>query len=148
MVNSVTGGTPPYAYLWEPGGSMEAILAGLSEGTYALTVTDARGCEAAWTFEVKALVGVTEAEGVATLVIWPNPAGESAWLRWEGAMPSVLEMYDARGRLVRSERVSAAGERWRVSLEGLAAGAYAVILRGGSGKAVGVGRLVRGIGGR
>ncbi|MCW5922437.1 MAG: hypothetical protein KIS77_08840 [Saprospiraceae bacterium] len=144
VVNSVTGGTPPYAYLWEPGGSMEAILAGLSEGTYALTVTDARGCEAAWTFEVKALVGVTEAEGVATLVIWPNPAGESAWLRWEGAMPSVLEMYDARGRLVRSERVSAAGERWRVSLEGLAAGAYAVILRDGSGKAVGVGRLVRG----
>ncbi|MCW5923663.1 MAG: right-handed parallel beta-helix repeat-containing protein [Saprospiraceae bacterium] len=144
VVNSVTGGTPPYAYLWEPGGSMEAILAGLSEGTYALTVTDARGCEAAWTFEVKALVGVTEAEGVAMLVIWPNPAGEGAWLRWEGAMPSVLEMYDARGRLVRSERVSAAGAAWRVGLGGLAAGAYAVILRDGSGKAVGVGRLVRG----
>ncbi|MBX2891104.1 MAG: hypothetical protein KF734_09280 [Saprospiraceae bacterium] len=144
VVNSVTGGTPPYAYLWEPGGGMGSVLAGLSEGTYALTVTDARGCEAAWTFEVKALVGVTEAEGVATLVIWPNPAGESAWLRWEGVPPALLEMYDAQGRLVRSERVSSAGAAWRVGLGGLAAGAYAVVLRDGSGKAVGAGRLVRG----
>ncbi|MBX3061154.1 MAG: hypothetical protein KF770_32245, partial [Anaerolineae bacterium] len=144
VVNSVTGGTPPYAYLWEPGGGMGSVLAGLSEGTYALTVTDARGCEAAWTFEVKALVGVTEAEGVAMLVIWPNPAGESAWLRWEGATPALLEMYDAQGRLVRSERVSSAGAAWRVGLGGLAAGAYAVVLRDGHGKAVGVGRLVRG----
>ena len=39
----VTGGTPPYAYLWS-NGSTAPIITNLAPGTYTITVTDANGC--------------------------------------------------------------------------------------------------------
>lgn len=41
----VTGGTPPYAFLWE-NGSMSGFLFNLPGGSYPVTVTDANGCSA------------------------------------------------------------------------------------------------------
>ncbi|MES2592745.1 MAG: PKD domain-containing protein [Bacteroidota bacterium] len=40
----VTGGTPGYTYLWQPGTQTTAAISGLSAGTYTLSVTDAMGC--------------------------------------------------------------------------------------------------------
>jgi gliding motility-associated-like protein len=40
-----SGGTPNYSYLWMPGGMTGSSVAGLSAGTYTLTVTDNRGCQ-------------------------------------------------------------------------------------------------------
>ncbi|MBD0825409.1 DUF7507 domain-containing protein [Aestuariibaculum marinum] len=42
---SVTGGMPPYAYSWSPGGQTSASISGLNAGTYSVTVTDSEGCE-------------------------------------------------------------------------------------------------------
>jgi hypothetical protein len=146
LVNNVTGGTAPYDYLWEPGGSTGDILTGLNPGFYTLTVTDERGCEAVWTFEVKAVLGTGEAEGQAVLVIYPNPAREQVTIagEFESATPSLIEIYDAAGRLLLSERVSPLGEVWQMSLEGLAAGQYAVLLRDAEGRVVGRGKLIKG----
>lgn len=41
---TVSGGTVPYTYLWSPSGGSGATAAGLSAGTYTLTVTDGLGC--------------------------------------------------------------------------------------------------------
>ncbi|RME56994.1 MAG: hypothetical protein D6790_13980, partial [Caldilineae bacterium] len=43
---TVSGGTPPYSYVWSTGASDTAMLGGLAPGTYCLTVTDANGCSA------------------------------------------------------------------------------------------------------
>jgi PKD repeat protein len=37
---TATGGTPPYTYLWSPGGQTTQIITGLAAGTYVVTVTD------------------------------------------------------------------------------------------------------------
>ncbi len=42
--DSVLSGSPPYTYLWNPGGQTTSTATGLSEGTYTLTITDSVGC--------------------------------------------------------------------------------------------------------
>jgi hypothetical protein len=123
---------------------MSDMISGLFPGFYTLTVTDERGCEAAWTFEVKVIIGTKEAAEQAILVIYPNPASDAATVSFSGENVSFIEIYDAAGRLLRSEKVSQAGQQWQVSLEGLAAGGYAVVLKDEDGRVVGTGRLMKG----
>lgn len=40
----VTGGTPPYTYLWSPGNSTTPAVANLCAGTYSVVVTDNNSC--------------------------------------------------------------------------------------------------------
>ena len=42
----VTGGTPPYTYVWDPGFWTQSSIQDLSAGTYIVTVTDNNGCTA------------------------------------------------------------------------------------------------------
>lgn len=44
----VSGGTPPYTYLWNTG-STSAYITNLAAGIYVLNVTDANGCSSAFT---------------------------------------------------------------------------------------------------
>ncbi len=41
---TVTGGTAPYTYTWNPSGGTTATVTGLHPNTYLCTVTDANGC--------------------------------------------------------------------------------------------------------
>ncbi|MES2591172.1 MAG: choice-of-anchor L domain-containing protein [Bacteroidota bacterium] len=41
-----SGGAGGYSYLWMPGSLTSATISGLSSGTYTLTVTDLKGCQA------------------------------------------------------------------------------------------------------
>lgn len=41
---SVTGGTAPYSYNWNPGGSVNSFITNLSAGNYSVVITDANNC--------------------------------------------------------------------------------------------------------
>lgn len=81
------------------------------------------------------------------LLLYPNPAGGSVTLAADfgaGATPSLLEIYDSGGRLLQRVALSNPGAGvWEVSLEGMAAGWYGVMLRDGVGGVLGGGRLVK-----
>jgi gliding motility-associated-like protein len=46
------GGTPPYGYMWSPGGQTTTSVSNLCAGTYTLTVTDANGCQGTSTITI------------------------------------------------------------------------------------------------
>ena len=47
-----SGGTPPYTYLWMPGGQTTVTATGLSGGTYQVVVTDVNNCQVTASVEV------------------------------------------------------------------------------------------------
>ena len=146
LVNTVLGGTAPYDYLWSPGGSTSANLEGIPAGTYTLTLTDERGCEAVQVFEVKYVLGTGDALSGGMLLLYPNPAGASVTLAADfgSEAPMVLELFDASGRRVQSSALSSPGNLlWQVSLEGLVPGAYLANLKDGLGKIMRTGRLIK-----
>ncbi len=55
-IDSVSGGTPGYTYLWSPGNSSNTNITDLISGNYQLQVTDSNGCN-----------------GVVTVIVGENP---------------------------------------------------------------------------
>ena len=53
---TVSGGTPPYTYLWS-NGSIDSTATSLAAGTYTVTATDVNGCTAAATVNVQEIPG-------------------------------------------------------------------------------------------
>jgi len=73
-LTSVSGGTAPYTFVWSNGATTQDI-AGLSKGTYAVTITDANGCKTGRTFLVEeACLDVTK-----TLFAGPTNNGNGSY---------------------------------------------------------------------
>ncbi len=52
VIANVSGGTPPYTYIWSTGGTVDRIQ-NLGEGVYSVQVIDANGCQIAGSTELK-----------------------------------------------------------------------------------------------
>ena len=59
---TVTGGTSPYAYIWNPSSQTNATATGLTAGSYTVTVTDHNGCTSS------AAVTVTQPSAVTATI--------------------------------------------------------------------------------
>lgn len=49
---TVSGGTPAYSYLWQPGSATTQFVSGLAAGNYTVTVTDSKGCQILTVFSI------------------------------------------------------------------------------------------------
>jgi len=105
IILQVSGGTPPYAYSWSSGQHTQN-LGSLSQGTYTVTVTDAKQCTHVSTFTVTS-TGIDSDNINASVHIYPNPVNNTLNLNIEGHNNKYAEVYiyGAQGQLLKSEKI-------------------------------------------
>ena len=95
ITSQTSGGTAPYSYTWDNGGTT-AMLTGLNGGTYSLTVTDASGCTATTSGVVTTIPSsLTSSISAQTNVACFNGAdGSATAIGTGGASPYVYDWND------------------------------------------------------
>lgn len=97
---NILGGVPPYTILWSNGAGT-AVNAGLSAGTYVLTVTDSVGCARIDTIQVGLTTSVfTVLADQSHIKYFPNPATNQLMIKSDTPLEGnvSIQLYDAQGR--------------------------------------------------
>lgn len=105
-IGTVSGGTPPYSYLWDdPLAQTTDTATGLFANTYTVIVTDANGCVIIGNIIVEESVGIAGVNGLNKLVIYPNPSVGDVSIRLDLTAESdlIIEVLDPLGRVIYSE---------------------------------------------
>jgi len=132
---TVTGGDPPYTYLWNDAGAQTTATAtGLPAGSYTCTVTDASGCITIVNVTVPEAVnpGLFEFEGVSRFDIYPNPTEGKAVLDIELNETGTVELQilNVLGEVIHSESISQISKvRYETDLSHLTNGVYFIQLQ-------------------
>ena len=98
-------------------------------GGYACGIMSADWTTIAWVQPIEPAINNTSVNEIQsnTLVVYPNPAVNEAFVSVESAGMTTVSVYDIQGRLVSEQSVDAkAGEQVRISTEMLNAGMYFV----------------------
>ncbi|GAB4425718.1 MAG: hypothetical protein OHK0039_43460 [Bacteroidia bacterium] len=138
---SATGGTAPYTYLWnDPAGQTDSVAADLAPGTYAVVVTDSRGCSTTDSVEIqRAAVSIGDLIDPAMIQVYPNLAREAfvlSGLEAFGVQEAlVVELLDATGRVVLHRETTGAVQLHVDLPTGLAAGVYMLHISSEAGHA-------------
>ncbi len=121
--STVTGGVLPYVYNWN-NASSSADPAGLTEGQYCVTVTDANTCTVTACATVSAPSAIN---GIAAdnIKVYPNPAAN--FITIETTTASELTIYTLEGKLVNQTPVTAG--KATVSVSELPAGLYSYTIK-------------------
>ena len=124
---TVTGGTPDYEIVWSDLDGNPVDPAGLSQGTYTVTVTDENGCVA--TTEVIVNFNSIVDIDVFEFSMFPNPSTGDVTIQMLQAFDDVtIQIVDGVGRVVYSEQYSVLQGNTVLSLSNVAAGTYNVML--------------------
>lgn len=121
------GGTPPYTYSWS-NGEIYASNNNISFGTYSVTVTDSKGCEAQQTFVYSSL-GIDLTQQVS-LSVYPNPVNSNhafiATVTINEAANAMLSVFDMKGALLSQQKtpLSSGSNHIEIATTGFAPGIY------------------------
>ncbi len=117
LTAQVSGGAPPYSYLWNSGQTTAAIT-GLSPGMYTLTITDANGCSSVCNTDLFQLAGLGD-------FVWEdlnkNGIQEPGEPGVEGVM---VKLKDGSGQVIGATQTDNTGY---YEFTGLQAGSYSVM---------------------
>ena len=126
---NITGGTPPFTYLWTgPGGPyMTEDLTGLTMGTYEIVATDANGCEFTNSYTVGGSVGIEDYNNDIEVNVYPNPSHGNFTVDF-GTIESgkyTLELLNVIGQqMQRQELAINSGQQLNFNADGVHAGVY------------------------
>jgi hypothetical protein len=87
----VTGGTPPYSFIWSPTGGFNQTATGLVSGTYSVLVTDANGCTATDDILVEN-IGIEEETFGSSITMYPNPTAGITYVAYDFAQATDVEV--------------------------------------------------------
>ena len=133
MSASVSGGTPPYSYVWQFYGNQQGTSTTLDltdDGAYTLIVTDANGCQDIdeefyeredETVSIAALSGLS-------VQLYPNPATTHFVVEAEGfssVADYTVKLVDVRGKIVYEQALE---KQLTINTNHLAKGVYMLMI--------------------
>jgi len=118
----ITGGTPPYDYLWNTGDINNSVT-NLSAGTYDMLVIDANGCELEESYDVNSILGIDDPSENISFIYMPtdNIIRINGWI---GADNNQMNLYGVDGRLMQQFILYTEVEVQQLNLKDLAPGVY------------------------
>jgi len=126
----VSGGTPPFTYLWnDPSSQVTGTATGLLPGIYTIIVTDSNLCSKADSIEVSYTVSINEILNIYSINIYPNPANDNIII--EAPQKSQIEILNIQGQLIKS--IATNNNKTIVDISALAKGIYMVKVQSENG---------------
>lgn len=116
VLTTVTGGTPPYSFLWSDGSSLSENNNPVNGGTSTLYLTDDNGCFISKSYNFTSTISSINDEltEITNLTVYPNPVkGDNVFINFDSKkdINMTLELFSVDGKQVRDyNRTIAVGE--------------------------------------
>jgi Secretion system C-terminal sorting domain len=120
-------------YSWWPADSVPCVDCAIMDVTpggstsYFVTGTNADGCTATVSFEVKveicnSVVQLTNED----ILVYPNPASEQIWIDWQeiNTQSCIFSLVDMKGRVIQEEHLIAGNHIYMITLYNIPSGNY------------------------
>jgi hypothetical protein len=143
-ITVVSGGVPPYTYLWSPGGQTTDTIKNQCEGDYCCTVTGANGCSESVCVLVTNTTGVQQLSvGSGRLSVYPNPSNGLFTIQLpDNSGQSSVEIYNVLGQNLLKQTLSSTQENNTINLRDKSAGVYFYRVVTNDGGLIGEGKIV------
>lgn len=124
---SVTGGTPPYSFVWNDGLTTEDRPAA-EAGDYSLTVYDATGCIITIAVEVTFVSDTKQLEAAQQPLAYPNPTKGLTTVSLPPSVSGTIYVRTLTGRLVLTKQVQPKQQQYTIDLSSMPPGSYVLQL--------------------
>jgi hypothetical protein len=100
---TVSGGTPPYTYLWSPNNQTTDSIGSQCAGTYCCTITDNNGCVDSSCVIITLTTGLSAVNNSSDIDIYPDPNNGQFTIQWlVGGEQWSVEIYNILGEKIYS----------------------------------------------
>lgn len=133
----VSGGTPPYVYAWNNGGTTQTI-SNLLPGTYTVTITDNKNCISNGTIVVQQFTGTIDLASLTTFELYPNPSKGEFMIdvAFNIAENAEVVIMNVVGQRIWSQQIEGEQFKLPIHLSNAASGVYFVMITTEQGRAV------------
>jgi hypothetical protein len=129
LVAEVSGGNPPYNYLWSNGSTNKSILR--TPGMHSVTVTDNNGCVQVATILITHLYNANH-RGKG-FVLYPNPANKQVYLATLDKQPLMSNLHitivSSAGHVMHKDVLNSGQNKWIIPTYDWSAGSYWLQMR-------------------